>query len=478
MKQRYGESISKNSPTSVINLSEYHLSDNEKFVLEHGLNYCMQPKHFDNAQIKAEFEILFRHLHPQHTAISEDSFNSLQAKLASTAHEYCDLKPVWSSSPFNTEHLKCIKALKMNKDIVIIRADKGGACVVLDKKDYVSKMENILMDESKFKILGPVESHDETARTEKDFREYLASLKSKNLLSDAIIERIRPVGSQRARMYGLPKVHKSDVPLRPILSTINTSARPVAEYLKEILQPIHDKYSNYCAQDSFSFAAEIKSMQTQSSTFMCSYDIKSLFTNIPLGEVIDICANALYSDENVTPPPFSKSIFTALLEFATCGVEFSFNNIMYKQLEGCGMGNVLSSLLSNIYVGYLEHQMFNAPKCHHPLFYKRYVDDTFALFTCKEDSILFFDELNSLSSLEFTMEEESKNQLPFLDVLIERQLEGFTTSVYRKPTFAGTYQKWNSFSPQSRKISLLEMIVHRALNDSLTVYSLLSIFAH
>ena len=128
------------------------------------------------------------------------------------------------------------------------------------------------------------------------------------------------------------------------------------------------------------------------------------------------------------------------------------------------MGNVLSSLLSNIYVGYLEHQMFNAPKCHHPLFYKRYVDDTFALFTCKEDSILFFDELNSLSSLEFTMEEESKNQLPFLDVLIERQLEGFTTSVYRKPIFAGTYQKWNSFSPQTRKISLLEMIVHRALN--------------
>ena len=118
----------------------------------------------------------------------------------------------------------------------------------------------------------------------------------------------------------------------------------------------------------------------------------------------------------------------------------------------------------NIYVGFLENKMFTSSKTHHPLFYKRYVDDTFAIFCCKEDSLAFFNELNSLSNLEFTMEEESDNQLPFLDVLIERCSEGFTTSVYRKPTFAGTYQKWNSFSPQSRKISLLDMIVHRALN--------------
>ena len=324
-------------------------------------------------------------------------------------------------------------------------------------------MENILNDESKFKKLGPTDSHDHTAHTEKNFRKYLTDLKTNGLLSEVIVKRIRPVGAQRARMYGLPKVHKKEVPLRPILSTIKTSARPVAEYLKDILQPIHEKYSSFCAYDSFTFATEIKSLKIPSTNFMCSYDIKSLFTNIPLSEVIKICADALYSDEN-TIPPFSKSIFIELLEFATCGVEFSFNHNMYQQLEGCGMGNVLSSLLSNIYVGYLEHKMFSSQKSHHPLFYKRYVDDTFALFSCKEDSMTFFNELNSLSSLEFTMEEESENQLPFLDVMIERKTEGFVTSVYRKPTFAGTYQKWNSFSPQTRKISLLEMIVHRAIN--------------
>ena len=73
-------------------------------------------------------------------------------------------------------------------------------------------------------------------------------------------------------------------------------------------------------------------------------------------------------------------------------------------------------------------------------------------------------ELNAVSNLEFTMEEENEDQLPFLDVMIKRDFDGFTTTVYRKPTFSGTYQKWNSFAPKSRKINLLGLIVHRALN--------------
>ena len=51
------------------------------------------------------------------------------------------------------------------------------------------------------------------------------------------------------------------------------------------------------------------------------------------------------------------------------------------------MGNVLSPILSDIYVGILENQMFNSPKAHHPTLYKIYVDDAFALFARKEDSV-------------------------------------------------------------------------------------------
>ena len=59
-------------------------------------------------------------------------------------------------------------------------------------------------------------------------------------------------------------------------------------------------------------------------------------------------------------------------------------------------------------------------------------------------------------------EKEFNHSLPFLDVLVERLGSEFSTSVYRKPTCAGQYLRWNSFSSHKRKINLIGTLVHRA----------------
>ena len=110
---------------------------------------------------------------------------------------------------------------------------------------------------------------------------------------------------------------------------------------------------------------------------------------------------------------------------------------------------------------YKNIKVFNIAK--RPLVYFRYVDDTFAVFNNEENCNTFFTQLNSLHpSLRFTYEKESDHSLPFLDVLVERHGSEFLTSVYRKPTFTGQYLRWNSFSPQKRKINLIGTLVHRA----------------
>ena len=67
------------------------------------------------------------------------------------------------------------------------------------------------------------------------------------------------------------------------------------------------------------------------------------------------------------------------------------------------------------------------------------------------------------SALKFTFETEENDQLPFLDVVVEKSNEGFLTSVFRKPTFTGQYFRWDSFGPTKRKTNLIETLVHRAL---------------
>ena len=92
--------------------------------------------------------------------------------------------------------------------------------------------------------------------------------------------------------YGLPKIHKEGVPMRPILSSIGTCGYNIAKFLVPFLQPLT---INECTvKDSFSFVDEISSLIINSHITMASFDIKSLFTNVPLGETISIVADALY----------------------------------------------------------------------------------------------------------------------------------------------------------------------------------------
>jgi len=92
-----------------------------------------------------------------HIPTSNDDLQALKAKLTDFAHSYGKLLPLWNNSPFQGEHFRALKSLRNNEDIIITKADKGGNCVILQKSDYISKMEDVLNDETKFTKLGTVE---------------------------------------------------------------------------------------------------------------------------------------------------------------------------------------------------------------------------------------------------------------------------------------------------------------------------------
>ena len=461
VERRYGRSFD-GGDQHILNLSSYQLTENEQFVLGHGLKYSVPPLFIDETEVLTEFELLFNELHHNFVATSEESVISLKSKLAGYAYTYSETDVRKLSSNFHKEHFKALKSLRSNGNIVITKPDKGNSVCILDRNVYYDKMKNVLNDQSKFLKLGPVNKYDKTALHEKKFCEVILKFTKNNMLPKDIAKSIRPVGSQRPRLYGLPKIHKDGVPLRPVLSAIGSPQYPVAKYLASVLKPVLMKYSTYCISDSFTFAKNINEMKYDKKPFLCSFDIKSLFTNVPLDEAIKICADSLYEDTNIEPPPFNREIFTSLIEFATKDIEFSFDDAMYRQVDGIGMGNPLGSILSNIFVGYYESILFS--DIPPPDGYKRYVDDTFAIFPSKEESISFLGKLNNMHpSLTFTCEFETSECLPFLDVNVHKSDSGFLTSIYRKPTFTGQYVRWDSFCAKKVKTNLISLLVHRAI---------------
>lgn len=127
----------------------------------------------------------------------------------------------------------------------------------------------------------------------------------------------------------------------------------------------------------------------------------SLFTNVPLEKMIDICADVLYHN-HLSTHQFPDNILKELMLFATKGVKFNFSNIMYSQIYDAVIGSPLSPVLANIFLGFHENWLFQSDQIL--TLYYWHVDDTFVMFSDEHEAIKFFDQLESLHlSLSFIM---------------------------------------------------------------------------
>ena len=152
-----------------------------------------------------------------HVPHSSEEFSALKARLSDLAHAYCGNPIDIGDFLILKECIQATRSLRCNENIHVTTPDKDSGVVIMNKSDYISKMDFILQDNSKFENLGPSSEFDNTAKIEAHIQRRLLQLKKEGLLPSDIYRRIRPTGSQRPQMYGLPKIHKQDVPLRPIL---------------------------------------------------------------------------------------------------------------------------------------------------------------------------------------------------------------------------------------------------------------------
>ena len=166
--------------------------------------------------------------------------------------------------------------------------------------------------------------------------------------------KIYPSGSAPARTYGTPKMHKfsssdSFPKLCPIVSSIVTFNYNFACFLWDLLSPLVP--NDYSYKDTFSFVSQIKNANL-SKKFLVSYDVTSLFTNIPLQETIDIAINLLFNHNpnlNITRKELKK-----LFLFAISQTHYILNSKFYNQIDGVAIGSPLGPVLANIFMGFYE----------------------------------------------------------------------------------------------------------------------------
>ena len=189
--------------------------------------------------------------------------------------------------------------------------------------------------------------------------------------------------------------------------------------------------SQHTVPNSKEFVEKIKKERIPIGHKMISFDVKSLFTNVPLDETIETILQKVYAEKKIKTS-IPKPILKELLLLCTKHLHFRFNGETYIQIDGVAMGSPLGPPLANIFMISLEEKVL--PKVSNYLCYwKRYVDDTYA-YVVPEKIGFILKELNSYHpNIKFMYELEENNKITFLDVLINRiSFNEIETSVYRE----------------------------------------------
>ena len=216
--------------------------------------------------------------------------------------------------------------------------------------------------------------------------------------------------------------------------------------------------------DVFQFADELHEIKINNQYILVSYDVSSLFTNVPVDETIESIAERAFENDwfNIT-----KSDLIELLRIATKNQLFQFEGNLYEQVDGVAMGSPLGPLMANTFMCNIEKQLETENKM--PAFYKRYVDDTLSAMPDVETASDFLTTLNNTRrSIDFTMELEVNSRLPFLGMDIIRNGCLLDTKVYRKPTDTGLLLHYHSHVDGRYKRSLLNTMLNLAFKLSST----------
>ena len=211
----------------------------------------------------------------------------------------------------------------------------------------------------------------------------------------------------------------------------------------------------------FHLLDKLKEFSPSPHQIMVSFDVVSLFTNVPLEETINMIGNCTYTETNLSQPAFEKDIFVNLMRLATQGL-FLYKDTLYKQIDGVTLGCPLGQTLANFFMTHMEKQLLcNDPEAS-PKLYLRYIDDIFAIFDNDQSCTKFMEKLNTQHpNIKFTLE-QAKNTIPFLDVEIKINLNKFDIWTWRKPSNTELLLNFNDFCPKIWKKGLILCLLNRA----------------
>ena len=375
----------------VINISDKPLTADEEKLLAHGPNYAIVSKEPPIVQYVAAIEHAC-------SKLEEGKAEEFRVQVKAAIQKIQKPKPNITRG----ERI-AIAELKKDPSRMVLTADKGVALVVMNTEDYKKKAEELL-NQNTYRAL----TSDPTMRLKNKMISILKSIKAKGGMSEELYKRLYPTGAGSPKFYGLPKIHKPGMPLRPIVSSIGTVTYQTSKEVARILKPLVGR-SPHHVKNTQDFIDQIKGIHLGQDQCMMSYDVKALFTS---------CANNKSHHYHQTavrtrPGTTAKNLIINRKHIKSSGC--SASPVLTSASKENSMsswrvllwGHPLSPIVANLYMESFEVEALRSAP-HPPYLWKRFVDDTFTILQSSQKNG-FLEHLNSIDQhIQFTAEDQKK----------------------------------------------------------------------
>ena len=458
----------------MLNLTKNFFSKHVFSLLNKNLNFCPTPCKYNKNSLQKEFERFFRlvklkaHFRNKKTTISTDKFESKSNSSWTPENSHHSVNTFISLvqneidshevQNFPADNLTkqeriALSEIENRNDIIVTKADKGGAVVIMDIQKYKNECYKQLNDTKFYKKL----EYDPTNDHRNLINSTIQELQSRNLISEAVANNLLNKEETRTpRFYALPKTHKvedpnpdSDVPGRPVISSVDSHSSKISDFVDHNLQPYVKDMKSY-VKDTSDFVRKINGIgKVPEGSILVTMDVRALYTNIPNEEGIRSVKSVLNKNGKTSLAEVLAKFLQLIL---TCN-NFVFNNENYIQTKGCAMGTICAPSYANLFMESFEEENIYPKIKELILIYLRYIDDIFLIWTSTEEKLLaFIEELNNLhESIKFDVKYSTKS-INMLDttVFID-SLNFLRTTLYVKPTDRQSYLHYKSEHPTNMK---------------------------
>ena len=244
-----------------------------------------------------------------------------------------------------------------------------------------------------------------------------------------------------AYFHALPKIHKTPMGCRPIVSSIKSPTNGLSKWLTYMLGPISTQIQSY-VRDSDSLQREISQLKVEPLDILYTFDVVDMYTSIPIEEALHavhwFLARIQHSLTNI--------ILTGLRIVLDYNF-FTFGDSKWKQLRGLAMGTPVAPVLATLYLGYYEETKI-LPLCRQCLrMYKRYLDDILVVWRPDPSNAFMFNRfcaiLRQTPGLSWKHEKHN-DEATFLDLCIFRNGTLYGTRTHQKALNLYLYPTFNS----------------------------------